>query len=114
MEGARLNPTILGPSFGARWLPESSRWLLLHGRSQLAVQNLRKVAVMNGRVEEGERLTKEVGTWVEGGGTVCWPLDGPGLSSFPGRTHHPGEEGRVPVRQTGGTTEWLCDRNAII
>ncbi|XP_034500827.1 solute carrier family 22 member 20 isoform X2 [Ailuropoda melanoleuca] len=42
------------------WLPESSRWLLLHGRSQLAVQNLRKVAVMNGRAEEGERLTKEV------------------------------------------------------
>nr|XP_055171204.1 solute carrier family 22 member 20 isoform X2 [Nyctereutes procyonoides] len=42
------------------WLPESSRWLLLHGKSQLAVENLRKVAVMNGRAEEGERLTKEV------------------------------------------------------
>ncbi|XP_070420745.1 solute carrier family 22 member 20 [Equus przewalskii] len=42
------------------WLPESSRWLLLHGKSQLAVQNLRKVAAMNGRKEEGERLTKEV------------------------------------------------------
>uniref|UniRef100_A0A8C7ETG1 Major facilitator superfamily (MFS) profile domain-containing protein n=2 Tax=Mustelinae TaxID=169418 RepID=A0A8C7ETG1_NEOVI len=42
------------------WLPESSRWLLLHGRSQLAVENLRKVAVMNGRTQEGERLTKEV------------------------------------------------------
>ncbi|XP_058545597.1 solute carrier family 22 member 20 isoform X2 [Neofelis nebulosa] len=25
------------------WLPESSRWLLLHGKSQLAVENLRKV-----------------------------------------------------------------------
>ncbi|XP_039696905.1 solute carrier family 22 member 20 [Pteropus medius] len=42
------------------WLPESSRWLLLHGKSQLAVQNLRKVAAMNGRKEEGERLTQEV------------------------------------------------------
>ncbi|XP_059566132.1 solute carrier family 22 member 20 isoform X2 [Myotis daubentonii] len=42
------------------WLPESSRWLLLHGKSQRAVQNLRKVAAMNGRKEEGERLTQEV------------------------------------------------------
>ncbi|XP_012413104.1 solute carrier family 22 member 20 [Trichechus manatus latirostris] len=42
------------------WLPELSRWLLLHGKSQLAVQNLRKVATINGRKEEGERLTKEV------------------------------------------------------
>ncbi|XP_020020363.2 solute carrier family 22 member 20 [Castor canadensis] len=42
------------------WLPESSRWLLLHGKSQQALKNLRKVAVMNGRKEEGERLTTEV------------------------------------------------------
>ncbi|XP_005384564.1 PREDICTED: solute carrier family 22 member 20 [Chinchilla lanigera] len=42
------------------WLPESSRWLLLHGKSQQAVRNLRLVAVMNGRKEEGERLTMEV------------------------------------------------------
>ncbi|XP_012580703.1 PREDICTED: solute carrier family 22 member 20 [Condylura cristata] len=42
------------------WLPESSRWLLLQGKCQLAVQNLRKVAAMNGRKEEGERLTREV------------------------------------------------------
>nr|XP_004656716.2 solute carrier family 22 member 20 [Jaculus jaculus] len=42
------------------WLPESSRWLLLHGKSQQAVQNLQKVAVINGRREEGERLTMEV------------------------------------------------------
>ncbi|XP_006104415.1 solute carrier family 22 member 20 [Myotis lucifugus] len=42
------------------WLPESSRWLLLHGKSQRAVQNLRKVAAMNGRKAEGERLTQEV------------------------------------------------------
>uniref|UniRef100_A0A8C2RN68 Major facilitator superfamily (MFS) profile domain-containing protein n=1 Tax=Capra hircus TaxID=9925 RepID=A0A8C2RN68_CAPHI len=42
------------------WLPESSRWLLLHGKTQAALRNLRKVAAMNGREEEGERLTKEV------------------------------------------------------
>ncbi|KAM7084995.1 solute carrier family 22 member 20-like [Molossus nigricans] len=46
--------------FYSWWLPESSRWLLLHGRSQLAVQTLRKVASMNGRKEEGDRLTQEV------------------------------------------------------
>ncbi|XP_054426588.1 solute carrier family 22 member 20-like [Pteronotus mesoamericanus] len=42
------------------WLPESSRWLLLHGKSQLALRNLRKVAAMNGRKEEGDGLTQEV------------------------------------------------------
>ncbi|KAM5248460.1 solute carrier family 22 member 20 [Ctenodactylus gundi] len=42
------------------WLPESSRWLLLHGKSQRAMQNLRLVAVMNGKKEEGERLNAEV------------------------------------------------------
>ncbi|XP_004627308.1 solute carrier family 22 member 20 [Octodon degus] len=42
------------------WLPESSRWLLLHGKSQRAVKNLRLVAMMNGRKEEGERLTMGV------------------------------------------------------
>ncbi|XP_045039423.2 solute carrier family 22 member 20 isoform X3 [Desmodus rotundus] len=42
------------------WLPESSRWLLLHGKSQLAMRNLQKVAAMNGRKEEGDRLTQEV------------------------------------------------------
>ena len=54
-------PLILHPSLGPRWLPESSRWLLLHGKTQVALKNLRKVAAMNGRKEEGERLTKEVG-----------------------------------------------------
>ncbi|GAB1302073.1 Solute carrier family 22 member 20 [Apodemus speciosus] len=42
------------------WLPESSRWLLLHGKAQQAVQNLRKVAKINGRKAEGERLTMAV------------------------------------------------------
>ena len=59
--GAISVPLILHPSLGPRWLPESSRWLLLHGKTQVALKNLRKVAAMNGRKEEGERLTKEVG-----------------------------------------------------
>lgn len=54
----------------SRWLPESSRWLLLHGKSQQAVQNLRKVAMINGRKEEGERLTTEVSSCV--GGSSFW------------------------------------------
>ncbi|XP_064143883.1 solute carrier family 22 member 20 isoform X1 [Loxodonta africana] len=54
-------PWVILHSFpDPRWLPESSRWLLLHGKSQLAVQNLQKVATINGRREEGERLTEEV------------------------------------------------------
>uniref|UniRef100_G1R0J5 Major facilitator superfamily (MFS) profile domain-containing protein n=1 Tax=Nomascus leucogenys TaxID=61853 RepID=G1R0J5_NOMLE len=67
------------------WLPESSRWLLLHGKSQLAVQNLQKVAAMNGRKEEGERLTKEVSELGgrKGGNSLqsCWqpPVCHPGV-----------------------------------
>ncbi|XP_069924779.1 solute carrier family 22 member 20 isoform X1 [Oryctolagus cuniculus] len=45
--------------FYSWWLPESSRWLLLHGKSQQALQNLRKVAALNGREEESKRLTTE-------------------------------------------------------
>ncbi|KAI5277916.1 Solute Carrier Family 22 Member 20 [Manis pentadactyla] len=46
--------------FYSWWLPESPRWLLLHGKPQPALQSLRKAAALNGRKEEGERLTKEV------------------------------------------------------
>ncbi|KAM5319336.1 solute carrier family 22 member 20-like isoform 3-T3 [Glossophaga mutica] len=59
MAGVLLGAAVFG-GLADRWLPESSRWLLLHGKSQLAVRNLRKVAAMNGRKEEGDRLTQEV------------------------------------------------------
>lgn len=61
--GNRMSSTqpqiLLLPPLDPRWLPESSCWFLLHGKSHLAVQNLQKVAAMNGRKEERERLTKE-------------------------------------------------------
>ncbi|XP_032992094.1 solute carrier family 22 member 20-like [Lacerta agilis] len=47
--------------FVCSWkLPESPRWLLLHNKAQVAVQNLRKVAAMNGKSKEGEKINKEV------------------------------------------------------
>ena len=69
-------PLILHPSLGPRWLPESSRWLLLHGKSQVALKNLRKVAAINGRKEEGERLTKEVGRSGASWGSTGFSLAG--------------------------------------
>nr|XP_034954738.1 solute carrier family 22 member 20-like [Zootoca vivipara] len=47
--------------FVCSWkLPESPRWLLLHNKAQVAVQNLRKVAAINGKSKEGEKINKEV------------------------------------------------------
>ncbi|XP_050164920.1 solute carrier family 22 member 6-A-like, partial [Myiozetetes cayanensis] len=39
-----------------RWLTESARWLLMVGRSQQALRALQKVAKINGRREEGDKL----------------------------------------------------------
>ncbi|XP_056384442.1 solute carrier family 22 member 6-B-like [Hyla sarda] len=41
------------------WLPESSRWLVLGGKYEQAIKDLRKVARINGKTEEGEKLTVE-------------------------------------------------------
>ncbi|XP_054853496.1 solute carrier family 22 member 20-like [Eublepharis macularius] len=41
-------------------LPESPRWLLLHDKSHMAVRNLKKVAVINGKKKEGEKITEEL------------------------------------------------------
>ncbi|KAM3919839.1 solute carrier family 22 member 6-B-like [Leptodactylus fuscus] len=41
------------------WLPESSRWLVLSGKYEQAIKDLKKVARINGKVEEGEKLSQE-------------------------------------------------------
>ncbi|XP_060107673.1 solute carrier family 22 member 6-A-like isoform X4 [Heteronotia binoei] len=42
------------------WFSESARWLVLTGKSEKAVEVLKKVAQINGKKEEGEKLTTEV------------------------------------------------------
>ncbi|KAG9475531.1 hypothetical protein GDO78_003763 [Eleutherodactylus coqui] len=42
------------------WLPESARWLILRGDPCKALKHLRKVAQINGKQEEGEKLTPEM------------------------------------------------------
>uniref|UniRef100_F7EE49 Major facilitator superfamily (MFS) profile domain-containing protein n=1 Tax=Ornithorhynchus anatinus TaxID=9258 RepID=F7EE49_ORNAN len=42
------------------WLPESGCWLVVHHRLAEAVKNLQKVAWINGRKEQGAKLTPEV------------------------------------------------------
>ncbi|XP_030073484.1 solute carrier family 22 member 6-A [Microcaecilia unicolor] len=42
------------------WLPESARWLILTKKPEQAVRMLKKVAKINRRHEEGEKLTTEV------------------------------------------------------
>ncbi|NXK00743.1 S226B protein, partial [Corythaixoides concolor] len=41
------------------WFVESARWQVTSGRSDLALQGLRKVARVNGRKEEGDKLSEE-------------------------------------------------------
>ncbi|XP_066438986.1 solute carrier family 22 member 20-like [Eleutherodactylus coqui] len=41
------------------FLQESGRWLILNGKTDQALTNLRRVAKMNGKLEEGLKLTKE-------------------------------------------------------
>ncbi|KAM4723067.1 solute carrier family 22 member 6-B-like [Rhinophrynus dorsalis] len=42
------------------WIPESSRWLIPLGKPEQALKELKKVARINGMIEEGEKLTLEV------------------------------------------------------
>uniref|UniRef100_A0A669QTG7 Solute carrier family 22 member 6 n=1 Tax=Phasianus colchicus TaxID=9054 RepID=A0A669QTG7_PHACC len=42
------------------WLAESARWLVLAGKEEKAVQILQRVAKINGREEEGKKITVEV------------------------------------------------------
>lgn len=43
-----------------RWLTESARWMVMVGKSQQALKELQKVARINGKKEEGEKLDIEV------------------------------------------------------
>lgn len=43
-----------------RWFLESARWLVLNGKSEQAVKNLRYVARVNGRRAEGDKVDIEV------------------------------------------------------
>ncbi|KAM9302162.1 solute carrier family 22 member 6-B-like [Gastrophryne carolinensis] len=44
----------------AWWVPESSRWLVLSGKVEQAIKYIKRVARINKRTEEGEKLTVEV------------------------------------------------------
>ncbi|OCT81763.1 solute carrier family 22 member 6-A isoform X1 [Xenopus laevis] len=41
------------------WFPESARWLVLSGKTERAVKEMKKVAKLNGKEEEGEKITLE-------------------------------------------------------
>ncbi|NXN95222.1 S226A protein, partial [Rhinopomastus cyanomelas] len=60
----RLQLAVSLPFFGfflySWWLTESARWLVMVGKSQQALKELQKVARMNRKKEEGEKLDVEV------------------------------------------------------
>lgn len=58
------------PLAGCRWLAESARWLVLSGKAERAVKVLQRVARINKKKEEGEKITVE----------VLWPPPGGALS----------------------------------
>ncbi|XP_053304650.1 solute carrier family 22 member 6-A-like [Spea bombifrons] len=41
------------------WFPESGRWLVLSGKPEKAVKEIKKVAKLNGKTDEGEKITLE-------------------------------------------------------
>ncbi|KAM3919835.1 solute carrier family 22 member 20-like [Leptodactylus fuscus] len=41
-------------------VPESARWLIINGRSHQALRNLQRVAWINGKREEGEKLSETI------------------------------------------------------
>ncbi|KAM4017103.1 solute carrier family 22 member 6-A-like [Anomaloglossus baeobatrachus] len=41
-------------------VPESARWLIMNGRSLQALRNLQRVARINGKAEEGKKLSQQV------------------------------------------------------
>ncbi|NXM82238.1 S226A protein, partial [Oenanthe oenanthe] len=74
----RLQLVVSLPFFGfflySWWLTESARWLVMVGRSPQALRELQKVARINGKKEEGDKLDIEV----KGSGRV--PQGVPGVT----------------------------------
>ncbi|XP_045649678.1 solute carrier family 22 member 8 isoform X3 [Ursus americanus] len=46
-----------------RWIPESVRWMVVSGKFSKALKILRQMAALNGKKEEGEKLSVEVFHW---------------------------------------------------
>ncbi|XP_067877891.1 solute carrier family 22 member 6-A-like isoform X2 [Heterodontus francisci] len=42
------------------WIPESARWLILNDKADAALKQLKRVAKLNGKEEEGEKLTTSI------------------------------------------------------
>ena len=60
------------PRLLRRWFTESARWLVMVGKSHQALKELQKVARINGKKEEGDKLDIEV----KGSGRVPWGISG--------------------------------------
>ncbi|XP_064900478.1 solute carrier family 22 member 6-like isoform X2 [Columba livia] len=69
-------------------LPESARWQVISGRPDLALKGLRKVARVNGRRDEGDKLSPEVlqalGVPGGSGGGVATLIRSPGIRRVSG------------------------------
>ncbi|XP_041035785.1 solute carrier family 22 member 6-A-like [Carcharodon carcharias] len=46
--------------FYSWWFPESARWLILNDKADVALKQLRRVAKLNGKEAEGEKLTTAI------------------------------------------------------
>uniref|UniRef100_A0A8C0R0H9 Solute carrier family 22 member 8 n=1 Tax=Canis lupus dingo TaxID=286419 RepID=A0A8C0R0H9_CANLU len=71
------------------WIPESIRWMVVSGKFSKALKILRRVATLNGKKEEGEKLRMEVGAErdysleQEPSSCLCFPLQMPINPSLP-------------------------------
>ncbi|XP_027435871.1 solute carrier family 22 member 8 isoform X4 [Zalophus californianus] len=54
-----LGPRLLAKEDTQRWIPESVRWMVLSGKFSKALKILRQIAALNGKKEEGKKLSVE-------------------------------------------------------
>ncbi|XP_062892307.1 solute carrier family 22 member 6-A-like isoform X8 [Mobula hypostoma] len=59
MAGLLIGASVLG-RLADKWLSESARWLIVNGKEHIALKQLKRVAKINGREAEGDRLTVEI------------------------------------------------------